>query len=69
MPITTLDGGASTPARSGKVVVVNFWATWCVPASEIPSFNKIHKELAAKGVAVLGISMDDDDAQAKVKFS
>ena len=49
---------------------MNFWATWCVPCiKEIPSFNKMHKELAAKGVAVLGVSMDDDDAQAKVKSS
>jgi thiol:disulfide interchange protein DsbD len=69
VPITTLDGGAfDAGTLSGKVVVVNFWATWCVPCiKEIPSFNKIHKELGAKGVAVLGVSMDDDDAPAKVK--
>src|SRR5581483_926255 len=67
--ITTLDGGAfDAAALSGKVVVVNFWATWCIPCiKEIPSFNKIHKELGSKGVAVLGVSMDDDDAPAKVK--
>jgi thiol-disulfide isomerase/thioredoxin len=69
VPITTLDGGAfDAAALSGKVVVVNFWATWCIPCiKEIPSFNKIHKELAGKGVAVLGVSMDDEDAPAKVK--
>jgi len=69
VPITTLDGGAfDAAALSGKVVVVNFWATWCIPCiKEIPSFNKIHKELGGKGVAVLGVSMDDDDAPAKVK--
>jgi thiol-disulfide isomerase/thioredoxin len=69
VPITTLDGGAFDAAKlAGKVVVVNFWATWCVPCiQEIPSFNKIQKELAGKGVAVLGVSMDDEDAPAKVK--
>jgi thiol:disulfide interchange protein DsbD len=69
VPLTTLDGGAfDAAALSGKVVVVNFWATWCIPCiQEIPSFNRIHKELGGKGVAVLGVSMDEDDAAAKVK--
>ena len=50
-----------TAALTGKVVVVNFWATYCVPCiQEIPSFNKLHKDFAAKGVSVVGISMDDE---------
>ena len=60
--VTLLDGKPfNSAALTGKVVVVNFWATWCMPCiREIPSFNKLHNEFASKGVEVLGVSMDDE---------
>ncbi len=62
--VTRLGGGTlDTASLGGKVVVMNFWATWCVPCiQEIPSFNKLHRELSAKGVVVVGVSMDEEGA-------
>jgi cytochrome c biogenesis protein CcmG/thiol:disulfide interchange protein DsbE len=45
----------------GKVVLVNFWATWCEGCQvEIPWFVEFQKQYASKGLVVVGISMDDD---------
>lgn len=46
----------------GKVVVVNFWATWCEPCrKEIPLFVKMQEKHAAKGLQFVGISIDQVD--------
>jgi thiol:disulfide interchange protein len=54
-----LGGGIVDP--NGKVTVIDFWATYCVPCiREIPSFNLIDKEYGAKGVLVVGVAMDEN---------
>jgi peroxiredoxin len=51
----------------GKVVLVNFWATWCGPcATEMPHLERMWKELGPKGFVVLGISVDKAGDQSKV---
>jgi len=46
----------------GKVVVLNFWATWCPPCiEEMPSLMRMQQRMKAKGVTVLAVSVDVDD--------
>jgi len=47
----------------GKVTVINFWATWCPPCvEEMPSLNQFQQAFSPKGVVVLAVSVDDDEA-------
>jgi len=52
----------SVPNFDGKLLVLNFWATWCPPCvSEMPSLNQFQKDFAAAGVVVLGVSVDRNE--------
>src|SRR5258706_15632758 len=45
----------------GKIVVLNFWATWCPPCiDELPSLKQFAEKYSGKGVEVLGVSLDED---------
>mgnify|MGYP001770768615 FL=1 len=51
-------------AAKGKVLVLNFWATWCKPClEEFPHLVKLQKHYEAQGLDVMFISVDDDDAK------
>ena len=63
--VTNLDGQAIRLADlKGKRVILNFWATWCVPCLvEIPNFIKLRAETSATNVVILGLSTDDAATQ------
>src|ERR1044072_23843 len=52
---------------SGKVLVVNLWATWCGPCRlETPELIKLHKEFQSQGVEVVGLSTENPDSSAEL---
>jgi cytochrome c biogenesis protein CcmG, thiol:disulfide interchange protein DsbE len=58
------DHSVSLSQFRGKVVVLNFWATWCPPCiEETPSLVKMQNHLKDKGVVVLAVSIDADDTE------
>jgi glutathione peroxidase-family protein len=57
---TAKGGTMSLSDYSGKVMLVNLWATWCGPCrNEIPELVKIHKEFAPKGFEIVGLSTEN----------
>ncbi|VAW58476.1 hypothetical protein MNBD_GAMMA11-698 [hydrothermal vent metagenome] len=48
---------------NGKVILVNFWATWCPPCKkEMPAFIKLQEQYGKQGFQVIGIALDDEDS-------
>jgi thiol-disulfide isomerase/thioredoxin len=54
--------------QKGKVVLVDFWATWCEPCRDIyPMVNELAKQFGPQGLVVIGVSFDDDGEMTLVR--
>ena len=65
-----MQGGAVTLADfKGKVVLLNFWATWCVPClKELPTLDALEKKRGSKGLVVIPLSLDSLPFEALRRF-
>jgi cytochrome c biogenesis protein CcmG/thiol:disulfide interchange protein DsbE len=68
--IKSLDNKDVTVAQfKGKVVLVNFWATWCEPCKiEIPELIQLQQKYESKGFTILGVAMDDEGKSVVAPF-
>ena len=64
-----LDGQSfSLAGQAGKVVIINFWATWCAPCrAEMPALDAFYRKHRDEGLVVLAVSLDEPDKEAKVR--
>lgn len=66
LPSLLDDKPVSLKQYSGKVIYLDFWASWCAPCrTSFPLLNKLHQKLKDQGFEVVAINMDEDKANAE----
>lgn len=63
-PLPSLNGllpGAALPKTAGKVVLVDFWASWCAPCkASFPAMSRLQAKYGPKGFVIIGVGVDDE---------
>jgi cytochrome c biogenesis protein CcmG/thiol:disulfide interchange protein DsbE len=65
--VTVQGDSVDLTAYKGSVLLLNVWATWCIPCRrEVPELQALHQEYESRGLRVVGVSIDGGDADADV---
>ena len=68
--LKTQDTVSLAKTYKGQVVLVNIWATWCVPCrQEMPAMERLYQEFGPKGFKIAAISIDEGDTRDVIKFA
>ena len=67
--LDTLDGSKVTLSElRGQIVVINFWATWCLPCrEETPALEKSYEQYKESGVIILGVNLTNQDSMSDIE--